>query len=160
MESNIEPEYMRLVDLVCEKDMDFDFSNSSIEHARYIIKKFIDNTKKELNIFIPEIDKDIFLNPEIQETIKNKNCIIKVIVEKANKNIIKELKEKLSIEIKSYSNDNLKEAPYFFVSDSKRIRISSKQNINKAQINFNNGRIGKHLNDIFSLSWEKASHNN
>jgi hypothetical protein len=42
----IDREYVELVNLVSQKELDFDVSNSSMEHAKYLVSKIYEKTKK------------------------------------------------------------------------------------------------------------------
>ena len=83
----VDTEYQELVDLVSQKDLDIDLPNSSIDHAKYVISKIIEKTKKNLLIYSRNLNNEIFNSEPILNSLKAKKDIsIKTLLEERKKN--------------------------------------------------------------------------
>lgn len=154
----LEREYVELIDLICKKELNIDIPNSSLVHARYVIKKFLDNTKTKIDIFTHDLDKNIFWGDDVINSVKNnKNIKIRFLLNEINKSDINDFVKKTNhsnIEFKRIENES--DISYFIISDDKRIRLESKSDKNKAKVNFNNPKLSGALNGTFMGMWEKA----
>lgn len=152
----VDPDYKGLVDLVSEKDLDFDFPNSSIEHAKYVISKIIEKTKKNLLIYSRNLNNEIFNSEHILNSLKaNKDISIKILLEEQDKNTVTNFKHTFkNVEIKHLKNQN--DFFYFVVSDSQRIRICSREKPHQARVNFNKKFLGERLSKQFESFWSSA----
>ena len=152
----VDPDYRELVDLVSEKDLDFDFPNSSIEHAKYVISKMIEKTKKNLLIYSRNLNNEVFNNEDILNSLKaNKEASIKILLEEQDKPTVSNFKSNIkNIEIKNLKNRN--DSFYFVVSDSQRIRICSRGIPHQARVNFNKKSLGEKLSKQFESLWGSA----
>ena len=154
---NIDSEYKILVDLVDEKNLDFEFPNSSIEHAKYVISKIIDKTQETLIIYSRNLDNLIFKSENILNSIKlNKKISIKILLDKKDQNLIKKYKslnKKIKVKISNSNNDGF----YYIISDNQRVRLCTKEKPHQARVNFNNKPLGEKLNSNFNTVWRTSS---
>ena len=151
---NVDPEYRKLVDLASDKDLNFDISNSSLSHAKYLVFKIIQKAQKELNIFIRSSDTKIFSDDSIK--INNPNLNVKIMVEEYSKNtgdFFKKLFFNCKLDIQPLTKID-KNTPYFIVSDNKRFRIEFKEDEYKGIANFNRPEIAEILNQVFVSNWK------
>jgi len=154
----IDEEYKRTVDLVAEKDLDFDFRNSSTKHAEYVVSKMIEKTKNNLMIYSKNLANDVFDNDLVLESLKNnKNkMIVRVLLD--------DLDNSTALKFKSYFDKievrKLKEIPnddFFVVSDGQRVRICSRDKPHEAKVNFNKKLAGADFSKTFEELWKPDS---
>jgi hypothetical protein len=154
-----EPEYKKLVDLVSKENLNFEFPNSSIDHAKYVISKIIDTSKKEVNIFSKSLDNPILNSLDVIDTIKGKKDIqINILLENPNQSIVKKFKDAIkskNLKVRELKN-GLEELSYFIVADNKKVRICSREETHKGRVNFFDKKRGEILNKSFNGAWEKA----
>lgn len=152
----IDEEYQRTVDLVADKDLDFDFRNSSTEHANYVISKMVEKTKNNLMIYSKNLANEVFDNNLVLESLKNNKNNINVRI------LLDDLDNKIAVKFKSYfskikvkklkeiSNDIL----FFVVSDGQRIRVCSRDKPPEARVNFNKKLVGSNFVETFETLWK------
>ena|SRR3989344_8527860 len=152
----VDPEYQELVDLVSKKDLDFDFPNSSVEHAKYILSKIIENTKKSLLIYSRNLNNEIFSSEPVLNSLKaNKDVSIRILLDDQDKNTVANFKHTLkNIEFRQVRDKN--DFFYFVVGDSQRIRICSREKPHQARVNFNKKLLGERLSKQFESFWSSA----
>jgi len=157
----INPDYKELVDLVSEKDLDFDFPNSSTEHGKYVISKIIEKTKKNLLIFSKNLNNEVFNNEMVTNSLKeNKNNIeIKVLLEESDRQTINKFNSivKNKFHVNKIDNKKGEDNLYFVISDDKRIRICSREKPHQARVNFNRKQLGEILSNRFDTLWKSSS---
>jgi len=163
---DIAPEYKKVVDLAADKELDFVITNSSVNHARYVIKKIMEKTKQSIFIFSENLNNEIYLHPEILNELKKTHKIdIKVLLRDYNQSNIKVIRTNKSLdsnlELKKLSEDAIL-SKYFIVADEHMIRVESKEEkknveIPRALVNFNSKKFAKEFKGIFLQEWERAS---
>lgn len=155
--TEIEDEYKNLVDLCCTKELDFNIDNSSKVHAKYIISKII-NSSKKVDILFSKFIPDLFLSEEIKQSIiDNKDVKIKMLVNDIKTNDFNEFKQigKEKIEILEISK---KFDINYVIGDSKRIRLNFPSSPFQAKVNFNKPSICKGL--LTEVNGEKYENRN
>ncbi len=152
----VDPDYEELVDLVADKDLDFEFPNSSVQHAKYVISKIIEKTQKNFFVYSRNLNNEVFNNEEILTSMKNNEGIsIKILLENSDKGVVSNFKSKIKdIEVRQLKPQN---HFYFIVSDSQRIRICSRERPHQARVNFNRKSLGEKLSKNFESLWDTAS---
>lgn len=154
---DIDSSYKKLVELAAEKNLDFEFPNSSIEHAKYVISKIIDKTQNTLLIYSRNLDNPIFNSDIVLDSFgKNNKISVRILLDDQDKNFAlkyKALNEKSEVRIPSTTNDGF----HYLISDNQRIRICTKEKPHQARVNFNNKLFGEKLNSSFEVMWKSAS---
>lgn len=152
----VEPDFKESINLVADKDLDFDIRNSSINHTKYVISKIVEKTKNQINIFSDTLRKDIYFDSDVIKSFKKNNKIkINILLNRLNQEDINELKEMTKnnkIDAQQIK-PNTDESSYFIVSDEKRVKLQSPDNSTKARVNFNKPDLALHLNNFFNTYW-------
>lgn len=156
----VDSDYQRLVDLVVEKDLDLDFSNSSLVHAKYVIKKIIEKTQEDLIVYFSHFDSRIFNDSEIIDALKkNSKISVRFLFLNDESDRIKQFNRAVKsdkINFKFLKNKEIS-SPFFIVSDSRRVRACYDRSGETAKVNFNKPKIGKYLHNLFDNSWNPAT---
>ena len=150
---NVDSEYRKLVNLASDKNLDFDISNSSLDHAKYLVMKLFEHTQKEFNIFIKSSNLDIFSNIVCSE--KENPIEVNVLLDESTKESQAKLNKifsKCNVSIQPIKNID-ERLPYFIVGDSKRFRISPRRDGNTGTANFNKPEVGGILARAFHSNW-------
>ncbi len=172
--------YEEMVRSFLKSDSNEKFGNFNSQHAKFIIKEFIKESKDSIEILSGNCLDAFYSENEIYDLLKTKACEIKkegavkilTLDGGANQNLRTleaEIEEEHGVKVLKYISakySGKEKIKHFLVCDSKRYRLEEKHEpfkrdtlpkVTKAEVCCNDGKKSKELESFFDHAWSLLS---